>query len=188
MYPPTSNHYTVLSPMFNCLNITTSLTLHPHPTPQATQMNQDTLMLSLKHTFAPPPQATQMDQDTLMLSLKHTFEHYSLWQNGVNKEALDKIRFQKIMRDIQIVSEKPVRAGARSRGGDVAPFAVVGCRFRSWGCRFRSWGCRFRSWGCRFRSWGCRFRSWGCRFRSWGCRFRSWGCRFRSWGCSVAGL
>lgn len=46
-----------------------------------------------------------LTQDNLLMGLKKVFETYNLWDHGVNKGAMDKIRFMKVWRDAHLVTE-----------------------------------------------------------------------------------
>ncbi|MEW5310237.1 MAG: hypothetical protein WDW38_002054 [Sanguina aurantia] len=47
----------------------------------------------------------QVHPDALMMGLKRVYERYCSWHNGMNREAMDKARFQKALRDVQLISE-----------------------------------------------------------------------------------
>ncbi|KAF5836591.1 hypothetical protein DUNSADRAFT_5708 [Dunaliella salina] len=47
----------------------------------------------------------KLNPDQLMMGLKRVFERYNLWQHGTNKGAMDKARFNKMMRDAKFVRE-----------------------------------------------------------------------------------
>ena len=38
--------------------------------------------------------------------LKRVFEKYNSWEHGVNKSEMDKMRFQKVMRDCELLDEQ----------------------------------------------------------------------------------
>ncbi|KAG2427712.1 hypothetical protein HYH02_014543 [Chlamydomonas schloesseri] len=46
-----------------------------------------------------------LDPDTLMASLKRVFESYAGWGGGVDRGALDRVRWGKVLRDCLLVSE-----------------------------------------------------------------------------------
>eukprot|EP00198_Chlamydomonas_reinhardtii_P005632 XP_001694968.1 predicted protein [Chlamydomonas reinhardtii] len=50
-------------------------------------------------------QVRGLDPDTLMASLKRVFETYAGWGGGVDRGALDRVRWGKVLRDCLLVSE-----------------------------------------------------------------------------------
>eukprot|EP00877_Chromochloris_zofingiensis_P007253 jgi/Chrzof1/2781/Cz11g29060.t1 len=49
--------------------------------------------------------ARQLTQDELVMALKRVFEEYNLWDGGTSRSEMDKIRFQRCVRDSKLIQE-----------------------------------------------------------------------------------
>jgi hypothetical protein len=60
------------------------------------------------HNGLPPYllQVRRLQYDELTMVLKRVFEKYNSWEHGVNKSEMDKMRFQKVMRDAELLDEQ----------------------------------------------------------------------------------
>lgn len=47
--------------------------------------------------------ARQLTQDELVMALKRVFEEYNLWDGGTSRSEMDKIRFQRCVRDSKLI-------------------------------------------------------------------------------------